>query len=424
MPFYAVIVDAGSSGTRPYIYHIWEAARHWGNVYQHAKVTEVFHKSGTEMGKIKGGIHLLVNESGEVDDFRVKEQLKPLFDDVKAALPGGIQGNTVKLFILATAGVRLLEAEHQVALHRSLEGYARTFGFAEVVSETITGTDEAKFGWAAAHYSQGERTPYGKGYVEMGGVSAQVVIPLVNQRLLDEANEVVENFPVGDPLNTVEVVELGNQTLFLGSYHLGSNAGYEAYKQALFNSDDERVRPGLGEIFLDPTKHPDYDQSDGTRTVRGIEGRIGGLRATLATWLTLDAANSLCPHPRLMPKVGIQPKLEFIGAATLWWSMGEKITGGHDFKYGKWLRALAASDGGDNNDDPNGASVFAAQWIYRVLGITFGIQNYDKQLTFTPYNGPNGKRLSWTLGKAVLLATPNLQHICNGTVPCFSEWTE
>jgi len=51
--------------------------------------------------------------------------------------------------------------------------------------------------------------------------------------------------------------------------------------------------------------------------------------------------------------------------------------------------------------------IFLARWVLQALSAAFGFDPRGKEelkVTFTPYNGPDGNRFSWTLGTAVLLS--------------------
>lgn len=99
----------------------------------------------------------------------------------------------------------------------------------------ISGVEEAKYGWVAAHRSLGRS--YNDGYVEMGGATAQIAFPLPAAHY-DTAAQVVTG--LNQPAHQVKLEDVGpqQQKLFLASYPLGSNAGYEAYKNVIFAKEE------------------------------------------------------------------------------------------------------------------------------------------------------------------------------------------
>jgi hypothetical protein len=122
--------------------------------------------------------------------------------------------------------------------------------------------------------------------------------------------------------------------------------------------------------------------------------------------------------------------LNFIGGGNFWWGTYQAPVDANDFSWQTYFRDVRDSSLISHaqfvaNTGGNGASkraildnsVFTAFWIRRVLIHGFGMTLNN--MTFTPYNG-NGDRLSWTLGKAVLLAAPNLERLCYGMAACIS----
>ena len=95
----------------------------------------------------------------------------------------------------------------------------------------IIGTDEAKYGWVAAHRSIGRL--YDAGYVEMGGATAQIVFPLPDDDKVTATATDMER-----QLSNVRVEYMGHQKLFLASYPLGTNEGYNGYIKALFTKGE------------------------------------------------------------------------------------------------------------------------------------------------------------------------------------------
>ncbi|KIM36982.1 hypothetical protein M413DRAFT_280032 [Hebeloma cylindrosporum] len=175
--FYAVIFDAGSSGTRPFIYRITrKEVDGGGNVVQPAQVVEIVNHNGKSFKispKETGGIQ------AQKTDAEVAAHLNPLFNDVAGVL-ARLPALPVKYYLFATGGVRdRLNHEEREALHRRLTKYieqTRGIASAAYTYRPIAGTEEARYGWVAANRSQSR--PYDAGYVEMGGATAQIAFPL------------------------------------------------------------------------------------------------------------------------------------------------------------------------------------------------------------------------------------------------------
>jgi len=450
-PYRAVILDAGSTGTRAYIYNILPASTVAvrGLLFQQAKVTELFTNTGMEMRNTNRGIHTV----GEVDDVyqqlqvpdHIATQLDPTFDDVIASLGGNVL-LTDWCFLLATAGMRGLGAAAEGlgrhdAIHAALKAYMITKGFNEnkVVCRTIFGTEEARFGWVAANYTQGNPAPYEKGYVEMGGASMQIAFLLpVNAGAELENVQAAFGQLEGNGLNTMQVVNVGERQLFLASCQLGTSEGYQAYKRAMHTSDNQIIRPvGGPQIVRDPIKIPGYNQPDvdhagcTIQDVPGVNPRLGD-HGRRDLWLPLitTAIQGQLPgaDERTLERIcfnlrQLHKGYQFLGASNFWYSMKGVPDGPDNFDFGSWMNGLNDIAGDPNEEIKRGLPGFKGLWLMYVGWNVFGLGwGRGQAMTFVPYSGAGGKeRLSWTLGAAVLLAARDLQHLCTHLGPCFGQ---
>lgn len=191
----------------------------------------------------------------------------------------------VSFFFYGTGGVRTLSPNEKTELYGYVNAVITEAGFGDLKNETldIDGTTEAKFGWVAANYSQGYPVSDYRVYVEMGGASAQITIPVplyqggalasekgraetVSDTALQKFHAAAEgpekeklrweveaasayvealgnhttqiNF-AKDRANDInrgvhkrvaKVEQIGEQTVFLASFPMGVNDGYERYK--------------------------------------------------------------------------------------------------------------------------------------------------------------------------------------------------
>ena len=347
--------------------------------------------------------------------------------------------------------MRELEAVPRANLLLWLTNYTGALGYAHVVCEAISGTDEAQFGWVAANYSQGHAPPYEFGYVEMGGASAQIAFALPADGTLNgTAAGVVEAIQVADSVNTAAVVPVGERNVFLASYRLvksgippvqrapvcrGRSESYWGWECMCIFIWVISYRLIFLKVFNDPSKRQGYMQVEGNRMIRGVapvHWQGGGLNHIgLTQSLATAAVEAL--NPLALAATPLDPYLRglsFIGGGNFWWGTYQAPVDANDFSWQTYFRDLkdsssiphaqfVANTGGD--EAPKRAiidnSVFTGFWIRRVLVHGFGM-TLDN-MTFTPYNG-NGDRLSWTLGKAVLLAAPTLERLCYGMAPCIS----
>jgi hypothetical protein len=113
---------------------------------------------------------------------RVKKYLGPLLDHACTFIPK-LEIRTTPLFILATGGMRRIELtqyeSYQVLLN-AINTYLSSTPFEETTYATISGEDEAMYGWVAANFVDKSFKPDGTphGFMELGGESAQFAVSL------------------------------------------------------------------------------------------------------------------------------------------------------------------------------------------------------------------------------------------------------
>lgn len=184
---YGVILDAGSSGTRLYIYK-WENpafTRKHGSSDSLLRVPEIKTKKKWTK-KVKPGISSFHDKPKDVGS----EYLAPLFRHALKEIPKEDVPHT-PLFLLATAGMRLLPETERKQLLDQICTYARnTTAFllpdCDLHIQVIPGETEGLYGWIAANYLLGsfdDPTFQGDvkhdahhtyGFLDMGGASAQI----------------------------------------------------------------------------------------------------------------------------------------------------------------------------------------------------------------------------------------------------------
>ncbi|KAF5615954.1 golgi apyrase [Fusarium tjaetaba] len=180
---YGVILDAGSSGTRVYIYK-------WKN---HAKATK--DASAAELRslpkiKLKENkkIHPGVSSFAEKPAQIGPDHLQQLIDIALDEVPDSKISDT-PVYLMATAGMRLLPKPQQSALLKSMCTYLQSntkfiLPDCDAHIQVISGETEGLYGWIAANYLLGgfdhpEEHDHGKnhhtyGFLDMGGASAQI----------------------------------------------------------------------------------------------------------------------------------------------------------------------------------------------------------------------------------------------------------
>ncbi|KAL8910519.1 MAG: hypothetical protein Q9171_004215 [Xanthocarpia ochracea] len=182
---FGVILDAGSSGTRLHIYK-------WIDPSNLRKVAgtdnlQSLPELKTEKKWTKK-IHPGVSTFGATPDRIGPDHLKKLFEHALKIIPKDAVSDT-PIFLLATAGMRLLPESQRSRLLAEMCSYARSqtkFLIPDCTSnfQVIPGSTEGLYGWVAANYLLGgfdapKEHDHGKGhhtygFLDMGGASAQI----------------------------------------------------------------------------------------------------------------------------------------------------------------------------------------------------------------------------------------------------------
>ncbi|KJZ79404.1 hypothetical protein HIM_00873 [Hirsutella minnesotensis 3608] len=180
---YGVILDAGSSGTRIYIYkwkHPTRALKHASTADKH-RLPKLKLKNSK---KIHPGVSTFGNNVASVGPDHLESLVKFAISEIPASkIP------KTPVFLMATAGVRFLPKLQQTSLLQGICNYLRAstdFHLPDCKThiQVISGETEGLYGWIAANYLLGgfdrpEEHAHGKGhhtygFLDMGGASAQI----------------------------------------------------------------------------------------------------------------------------------------------------------------------------------------------------------------------------------------------------------
>jgi apyrase len=136
-----VIMDAGSTGTRV---HVFRYRAHPSSAYP------VIHLPEAKL-KLQPGLSSFADNPAGAE-----EPLKNLLEYAAAHVPSD-EWQATPVFLMATAGLRLLPAEQADALLAQCRGVlARSpFRFDHSWVTIITGQEEGLYGWVAANYAAG-----------------------------------------------------------------------------------------------------------------------------------------------------------------------------------------------------------------------------------------------------------------------------
>jgi len=182
---YGVVVDAGSSGSRVYVYEYEKASyiQKKGDPDALTKLPNVQTKK-----KWRHKVHKGISTFGETPDLVGSDHLEGLVEFAKDKVPKKEWENT-PIFLLATAGMRLLPEYQQTQLLENVCSYFRKntkfqLPDCDAHIQVISGETEGLYGWIAANYLLGGfdepgENDHGKGhhtygFLDMGGASAQI----------------------------------------------------------------------------------------------------------------------------------------------------------------------------------------------------------------------------------------------------------
>ncbi|KAJ3053470.1 Golgi apyrase, partial [Rhizophlyctis rosea] len=186
---YAVVIDAGSSGSRVLVYS-WKDPLHVRKealkdpvngpaVLSGLPVIEKGSETGEWQFKEDPGISWYAN-----DPHNVTSHLRPLMDFAETVVPKHKRPST-PVYLLATAGMRLINLDAQDALLAIACRYVQrhyTFsidGGCNLHFRVITGELEGIYGWASVNYLKNgfrshDAEAHTFGFLDMGGASTQI----------------------------------------------------------------------------------------------------------------------------------------------------------------------------------------------------------------------------------------------------------
>ncbi|CAG2166084.1 unnamed protein product [Oppiella nova] len=254
---YSVIIDAGSSGSRVHIY-VWPP--HSGDTRQLLQIRMLHNQLGKEVfTSITPGLSSVASNPSSASLY-----IEPLLRFAAKNIPKDKHRST-PLFILATAGMRLLPLETQTAILDDLRtDIPKNFSFLFPANhvEVITGKEEGIYSWIAINYLMGRfdhsietgpittiefnqyriRRAQTISMLEMGGASVQIAFEITSNEQLeglqrkhskDELNGLISEFNLGCNEHDQEHNYRIYVTTYLG---LGANIARNTYVNALISS--------------------------------------------------------------------------------------------------------------------------------------------------------------------------------------------
>nr|POF03517.1 golgi apyrase [Quercus suber] len=459
---YGVILDAGSSGSRIYVYR-WkkaQAARTKGDAEDLASLPEI--KSNKDWHKkVKPGISTFGERPKDVGAAHLKE----LVEFAQEIVPKDEMENT-PIFLLATAGMRLLPEYQRTAILENVCAYFQKetkflLPDCGLHVQVIPGETEGLYGWIAANSLLGgfdapdQHSPANKhhtyGFLDMGGASAQIAFAPNATETEKHADDLTLL-----RLRTVNGVAKEYRVFVTTWLGFGANEARRRYVDALLKSSN-------GQVMRDPCL-PTGLQVDQTGLAVKAGSKepylvgTGNFTACLTRTFPLLEKEKLCVNKPCLLNGIHTPAIDFdvnhfVGVSEYWHTTHEVFAMAHKDKaydfhtYQTQVTEFCSRDWNDIQKDVAdqkwGKKVdektveevcFKASWLINVLHDGIGIPRVGLEPIKQPGTGWSNKttavidkakdrgfldpfqavdkikgtEVSWTLGKMVLYASSQM----------------
>lgn len=429
---YGLVIDCGSSGSRVFIYY-WPP--HNGNTDELLQIKQMKDSRGNPVRmKIKPGISSLVDRPSQASSY-----IEPLLDFAAQQIPEHKHMET-PLYILATAGMRMLSPSDQEAILDDLRvdvPLKYNFHFMSSHVEVITGKQEGIYSWIAVNFELGrfdhshdtKGTPglnssvsevHRKstvGSLDMGGGSAQIAFEVGKSVWVPSDLSAQVNLGC-DSHQTIHNYNLYVAT-FLG---FGGNAARDRYTDFVItqnNTLDIDVSTGS---YVDPclpkecTEQGTYKEKEYSFLGTGAYTECQKVILPLLN-LTKPCPKQPCSFNAVYQPIIDYNNVEFYGFSEYWYSMHDVLRIGgqysarqmkqavEEFCQTRWSVLVSRHAKGlypFADAHRLKFQCFKAAWMTTVLHRGFKFpQNYTK-LRSAFYI--SGKEVQWTLG-AILYRT-------------------
>ncbi|BHF75256.1 Ectonucleoside triphosphate diphosphohydrolase [Sparganum proliferum] len=250
---YAIVVDAGSSGSRIFVYCVDTENSPPGEIPIITLCKDAEYKPVVK--KKTPGISSFAGRTSEVEPY-ISDLIQMASDYIPV-----VAHSSTPLYILATAGMRLLTEVQQEAIWAAVRRTIKTkfsFNFEDSCAQTVSGLYEALFGWTTVNYLLGKLSAnhYPSdtvGMLDMGGASMQIAYEVPAETSVPE--DLIMNFTVGK-VNTTSRRNYRVYVMTFLSY--GTHASSSRHKAHLLeNALEYSPYAGLLKARFRPTSdHP------------------------------------------------------------------------------------------------------------------------------------------------------------------------
>nr|CAD2123792.1 unnamed protein product [Meloidogyne enterolobii] len=439
---YGIIIDAGSTGSRLFLYE-W-ISKSDKQLIDIKIVNDLEGKPVVK--KVTPGLSSFAEKPDAAPDY-----LLPLLQYASERIPTHKRPKT-PLFIFATAGMRLLPLEKQNLIISSLRKKLPKIIELKINPENIkviTGKWEGIYSWIAVNYMLGRfnsttnslsmNTQIGNndnnfkilerqktaGMIDMGGASTQIAFELPLNLNEQQSKEEDEN----ENIQIIQLISSTKQflfkifvTTFLG---FGVNEGAKKYEKLLWSKINNGRNSSEKEIILDGCLPKDFlkltsiEDEDGQQFVRKGDGQWDNCVQDIAT-LIFDKHKE-CPKTKKcffggvkIPKGVSLSDFELYGFSEYWFSVDDVLSLGgiydHDIFEEKakqfcrqtWReikKKVRAKQYPKADRDRIETQCFKSAWIHAILHNGFYVE--EKRNHFQSAFKIKGQEVQWALGAMI-----------------------
>jgi Golgi apyrase len=421
---FAVVIDAGSSGSRVQIYS-WKYPNTFSGSF-HDKLPVI--EKGDPLGnnwqlKVNPGISSFSSNMENLPSY-----IENLLYFALSVVPKQFHSDS-PIYLYATAGMRLLtEDERRKILEKTCEIMKNSplmLTDCDSQIKVISGEYEALYGWLSVNYLLKGFSPAGKsvesntvGFLDMGGASAQIAF---------EPTPEVKKMHANDLFNiTLQAVDGSTRdfhvfvTTFLG---FGVN---EARKRYLASLLDDKVDSSF--IIEDPCMPKNLQNEYNYKEKNFLLKGLGDFHSCLLKVEPLLNKSASCiEDPCLVNGVHTPPIMldqqNFVGISELWYTVQEVYGLGGDFDYKKvrdksvelcsqnWslIKEDMAEKKYTASEDRMKEQCFKAAWVLNFLHQGFGLPEQERRKGgYFSVDSINSFSVGWTLGVALLRAVKTI----------------
>jgi len=397
---YAVIVDAGSTGSRAHVYPYYD-----GSPLIELDVSKEQNK------KIKPGLSDYATGKKPAGD--VKETYEKLIEYVKTVVPESEVSKT-PIYVRATAGMRKARKDNPKQAEKVMEIVRDTleesgFIFQRDWATIISGIEEGLYGWVTANFLNGflkgaEADVSSMGVLEMGGESVQITFVPDKTQIQFIPKDLLKPIVLGPDTHNVFTyswmrygMEAGQEKL---DTQLSGQKENPCYIKGVTHTQGEQTWSGAGDFdkcreLLDELMKP--------KKCKDISSLM----------CALDAYN--------IPKIDVEP---FYYIENFYYTLDALGVDSNGINYfGKMMEAGKKFCSLDKNNEEEikssypklvrdgklkdyevGKSCFAASWITSMLEHGFNLKDYTR---FNVVRNVQGGDIDWAMGYIIQSQSAN-----------------